>query len=104
MILTPDTILVWHRKVIARKWDYSNSGSPGRPRVADEIARLTVRMAQEKPGWGYIRRSEAPNSVWATHWLKKRSATSWKEYGIVAAPKRRKRVPWSPFLNIEPGL
>ncbi len=52
-IVTPDTILAWHRKLIAQKWDYSERRGPGRPRVRDEIAQLTVRMAQENPGWGY---------------------------------------------------
>ena len=52
-IVTPDTILAWHRKLIAQKWDYSSRRGPGRPRVADEIAELTVRMAQENPSWGY---------------------------------------------------
>ncbi len=51
-IVTPDTILAWHRKLIAQKWDYSNRRGPGRPRVADEIAELTVRLAQENPSWG----------------------------------------------------
>ena len=51
--MTPETILAWHRKLIAQKWDYSERRGPGRPRVRDEIAQLTVRMAQENPGWGY---------------------------------------------------
>ncbi len=48
-IVTPNTILAWHRKLIAQKWDYSERRGPGRPRVKDEISRLTVRMAQENP-------------------------------------------------------
>ncbi len=51
-IVTPDTILAWHRKFIAQKWDYSSRRGPGRPRVAEKIAELTVRMAKENPGWG----------------------------------------------------
>ena len=52
-IVTPNTILACHRKLSAPKWDYSNRRGPGRPRVADDIAELTVRMAQENPNWGY---------------------------------------------------
>ena len=52
-IVTPDTILAWHRKLIAQKWDYSSRRGPGRPRVAEKITELTVRMAKENPGWGH---------------------------------------------------
>jgi hypothetical protein len=46
-IVTPDTILTWHRKLIAQKWDYSSRRGPGRPRVAKRIRELTVRMDRE---------------------------------------------------------
>ena len=42
-IVTPDTILRWHRKLIAMKYDGSAKRGPGRPRVAEEIPELTVR-------------------------------------------------------------
>jgi putative transposase len=53
-LVTPETILWWHRELIARKWTY---GSPrcGRPGVQIEIRRLVVRMALENPSWGYTR-------------------------------------------------
>ena len=55
-IVTPDTILRWHRELIARKWDHTDKRqSVGRPRVRPEIVTLTVRMAQENPSWGYDR-------------------------------------------------
>ena len=53
-IVTPDTILRWHRQLIARKWTYSR-GRCGRPGVLVEIRRLVVRMAEENPTWGYTR-------------------------------------------------
>jgi putative transposase len=53
-IVTPDTILRWHRLLIARKWTYL-SRRPGRPGVLQEIRCLVVRMASENPGWGYTR-------------------------------------------------
>jgi hypothetical protein len=40
-IVTPDTILAWHRKLVAQKWDYSGKRGPGRPRIANTIADLT---------------------------------------------------------------
>ena len=53
-IVTPDTILRWHRQLIARKWTYPKR-RPGRPAVLPEIRRLVVRMATENPTWGYTR-------------------------------------------------
>ncbi|MCH8006029.1 MAG: helix-turn-helix domain-containing protein, partial [Planctomycetes bacterium] len=54
-IVTPDTILRWHRRLIAAKYDGSDKRRPGRPGVMKEIRRLTVRMAEENGGWGYRR-------------------------------------------------
>jgi transposase InsO family protein len=53
-IVTPDTILRWHRQLITQKWMYPRRQS-GRPGVLLEIRRLVVRMASENPGWGYTR-------------------------------------------------
>ena len=54
-IVTPDTILRWHRELIARKYDGSAMRGPGRPLVGKEIRALVVRMASENEGWGYTR-------------------------------------------------
>jgi putative transposase len=52
----PDTILGWYRKLIANKFDGSRfRRRVGRPKVAEEIERLVVRMAKENPSWGYDR-------------------------------------------------
>jgi transposase InsO family protein len=52
-IATPDTLLRWHRQLIAWKWTYAR---PARRRgVMLEIRRLVVRMAEENPTWGYTR-------------------------------------------------
>jgi hypothetical protein len=51
-IVTPDTILRWHRQLIVRKWTYPNK-RVGRQSVLAEIRRLVVRMAEENPTWGY---------------------------------------------------
>ena len=50
-IVTPDTILRWHRRLIAQKYDGSAKRGPGRPRVMEAIARLVP----ESPRWGYGR-------------------------------------------------
>src|SRR4030095_12070429 len=55
-IVKPDTILVWHRKLVAQKFDGSKQRkAPGRPRIDPELEALIVRMAQENRSWGYDR-------------------------------------------------
>src|SRR5882672_6922584 len=60
-IATPDTLLRWHRRLIARKWTYARQ--PGRRNVLVEIRRLVVRMAEENPTWGYTRIQGALKNV-----------------------------------------
>src|SRR5262245_5910593 len=54
-IVTPDTLLAWHRKLIAETYDGSGKRGVGRPRTAKEIETLVVGMAQENHDWGYRR-------------------------------------------------
>ncbi|PLW82876.1 hypothetical protein CWI75_05350 [Kineobactrum sediminis] len=53
-LVTPGTLLAWHLKLIAKKWTYARKG-PGRPRIAQEIVDLVLRMARENASWGYDR-------------------------------------------------
>lgn len=53
-IVAPDTILRWHRELIALKWTTARPRL-GRPGVQQEIRRLVVRMATDNPRWGYAR-------------------------------------------------
>lgn len=54
-IVTPETLLAWHRKLIAQKYDGSQQRPPGRPRTADKVEKLVVRMAEQNRSWGYGR-------------------------------------------------
>jgi putative transposase len=53
--VTPATLLAWHRRLAARRYDTSTRRRPGRPATIRSIARLTVRLARENPLWGYRR-------------------------------------------------
>lgn len=94
-IVTPDTILRWHRQLIARKWTYVAS-RPGRPGVQVEIRRLAVRMATDNPSWGYTRIQGALKNL-GHHVARSTIAKILKEQGI--PPSRERPMTWRTFLR-----
>ena len=52
-VVTPDTILRWHRRLVRRRWTYPNRA--GRPPIDEVLAAVVVRMARENPRRGYVR-------------------------------------------------
>jgi putative transposase len=98
-IATPDTILRWHRQLIARKWTCAKRRG-GRPGVLVEIRRLAVRMAEENPTWGYTRIVGALKNV--GHRVSRSTvARILKAHGIPPVPERP--TSWQTFLHAHWG-
>jgi putative transposase len=56
LLVTPDTILRWHRYIVRRRWAaWSRRGRPGRPPTRRNVRALILRLARENPEWGYRR-------------------------------------------------
>jgi transposase InsO family protein len=94
-LVTPDTILRWHRELIARKWTYARR-RPGRPGVLAEIRRLVVRMATENPSWGYTRIQGALKNV-GHRVARSTIAAILKAEGI--PPSGERSTSWRTFLR-----
>src|SRR6266851_2439775 len=98
-IVTPDTILRWHRQLIASKWTYARRGSSRRGVLA-EMRRLVVRMAEENPTWGYTRIRGALKNV--GHRVGRSTiARILKAQGIPPVPERP--TSWQTFLRAHWG-
>src|SRR5450759_4038435 len=54
-LVTPATLLRWHREFVRRKWTYHKNGRPGRPPIDAEVRALILRLAGENPRWGCVR-------------------------------------------------
>ncbi len=94
-IVTPDTILSWHRRLIAAKWTYPRKGV-GRPGVMREIRELIVRMAEENPSRGYARIQGQLKHL--NHRVARSTiAKVLKEHGIKPSPERP--MSWRTFVR-----
>jgi putative transposase len=98
-IVTPDTILTWHRKLVAQKFDGSHQRkAPGRPPIDAELEGLVVRMAKENRSWGYDRIAGALKHLGYTI-SDQTVGNILKRHGIPPAPKRKKTTTWNEFIR-----
>jgi hypothetical protein len=98
--VTPATLLAWHRRLAARKYDTSRRRRPGRPATVRSIARLTVRLARENPPWGYrrIHGELAKLGVPAARARSRASLSSWRiARTAYTAARRRTRARYCPM-------
>ena len=98
-IVTPDTILRWHRQLIARKWTFEPK-RPGHPGIMREISSLILRIATENPGWGYTRIQGALKNLGHVV-VRSTVAKVLKANGISPAPDRPSS--WRTFLRAHWG-
>jgi putative transposase len=97
-IVSPDTLLRWHRRLVAEKWNFAERRSAGRPGIMRHISELIVRMAQDNRGWGYTRIQGALANL--NHKVGRGTiANVLKRNGIEPSPERGKRTTWSTFLK-----
>jgi transposase InsO family protein len=98
-LFTPDTILRWHRMLVAQKWDYSERRKAvGRPLVGQEIVDLVLRLARENPAWGYDRIQGALANL--GHKVSDQTVGNiLKEHGIEPAPDRKRQTTWKTFIK-----
>ncbi len=100
-LATPDTLLRWYKRLIAQKFDGSaQRRQPGRPRVAEEVEQLVVRMAEENPSWGYRRIQGALANL--GHAIDKMTVRNiLRRHHMEPAPQRRKGgMSWAQFLKM----
>jgi putative transposase len=95
-LVTPDTILRWHRRLVTRKWTQPHRRG-GRPPLADHLVALILRLARENPRWGYRRIQGELKKLGASA-----SATTIRTvllgHGLRPAP-RRASATWRAFLR-----
>jgi putative transposase len=98
-IVKPDTILGWHRQLVAQKCDGSQQRkAPGRPMIGQEIETLVVRMARENRSWGYDRIVGALAHLGYTV-SDQTVGNILKRHGIVPAPERKTTTTWKEFIR-----
>ncbi len=97
-LVTPETLLAWHRKLIANKYDGTAQRRPGRPKTAVEIETLVVQLAEENRDWGYGRIQGALSNL--GHEIARSTiAEILERKGIEPAPERSRKTTWKEFLS-----
>jgi putative transposase len=98
-LVSPQTLLRWHRELVRRKWTYRRTSVGGRRPIGDEVRQLILRMARENPRWGCLRiRGELAKLGLRVSATKIR--TLLRANGLGPAP-RRSGPSWSEFLRAQ---
>jgi len=98
-IVTPDTIMAWHRRLVAMKWTFPNRRQ-GRPNVSTAIRNLIIEIARASPRWGYTSIQDRLRNL-GYRVGRATVARILKESGLEPAPKRSRGVSWTKFLKAQ---
>jgi transposase InsO family protein len=98
-IVRPETILAWHRKLVAKKFDGSKKrAGPGRPSTTQEVEELVLQLARDNRSWGYKRIVGALENL-GYKLSAQTVANLLRCHGIAPAPERGKGTPWKEFIR-----
>jgi len=100
-IFSPDTILRWHRNLIARKYDGSRKkGTPGRKRISEEVEQLIIQIARKNKTWG-SRRIKGQLKYLGHNICHTTVDNVLKRNGFTPGPDRARETNWSEFLRAQ---
>lgn len=99
-IVQPETLLKWHRRLVAKKWDFSaRRAKPiGRPAVDAVVEKLVVQLAKDNAGWGYDRLVGALANL--GYQVSDQSVGNiLRRHGLGTAPERKRQTTWAEFIR-----
>jgi transposase InsO family protein len=103
-VVKPETLLAWHRKLIAKKFDGSQHRRyPGRPRLDKETEQLVVQFAKDNRSWGYDRIVGSLANL-GQEVSDQTVGNILKRHGLPPAPERKKTTTWREFIRIHQNL
>ena len=99
-IVQPETLLKWHRLLVARKWDFSGrrKDQPGRPFLSVVIEKLVLQFARENPSWGYARIVGALANL-GYELSDQTVGNILQRHGLGPAPERKRNTTWAAFIR-----
>jgi putative transposase len=97
-IVTPATLLRWHRELVARRWTYPHR-APGRPPISVSLREAVLRLARENPSWGYQR--IAGELLGLGHCLSPTSVRNILLHAGLSPAPRRSGPTWRQFLTAQ---
>ena len=97
-VFSPDTLLKWHRKLIAKKYDGSKNRKFGRPQISDELRNIIIKVAKANRGWGYPR-IQGQLKYLGYKVCPKTIANILKKEGLEPQPDRQRKTTWAEFIK-----